>query len=185
VVPFLLLFVFGIFYVAVKNNGNCELATQSTTGTLDSTIDQSTSSTPRTSSGNLITEDVPIANNSKDSVAQPAVTPASVEKSNDGEEIPPQDTAASKDLKAPVTGNEKKADTDATDRPAGKYKVKSKAFFYNEPDESTRRSAFINHWNNATLTPLDETEDFIYIIYTNVEGQTSKGWLRKQDLIRL
>jgi serine/threonine protein kinase len=63
-----------------------------------------------------------------------------------------------------------------------KYTVISKAYFHDKPDESTRRNAFIVHWNNAVLTPLDETDDFIYVVYTNDRGQTSKGWLRKVDL---
>lgn len=62
------------------------------------------------------------------------------------------------------------------------YTVISKAFFYTAPDESSRRPAFINHWNNAVLTPQDEMNGFIYIVYTNDRGQTSRGWLRKKDL---
>lgn len=64
-----------------------------------------------------------------------------------------------------------------------RYTVKSKAFFYNQPDESTRREAFIVHWNNARLTPLEEKDGFIYVVFTNHLGQTSKGWLRKTDLV--
>jgi len=65
------------------------------------------------------------------------------------------------------------------------YKVISKAYFYNEPDESTRRAAFVNHWNNsyATIKPIDEKNGFIYVVFQNHLGQTSKGWLRKKDLI--
>ncbi len=64
----------------------------------------------------------------------------------------------------------------------GRYTVISKAYFYNTPDENTRREAFINHWNNAILTPSDDMNGFIYIVYTNANGQTSRGWLRKKDL---
>jgi len=67
----------------------------------------------------------------------------------------------------------------------GAFKVKSKAYFHNQPDESTRRNAFIVHWNNAVLHPLKEENHFVYIVFTNDEGQTSKGWLRKKDLIKL
>ena len=67
----------------------------------------------------------------------------------------------------------------------GSYKVRSKAYFHNEPNETTKRNAFIVHWNNAVLHPLKEEGDFVYIVFTNHLGQTSKGWLRKQDLIRL
>jgi eukaryotic-like serine/threonine-protein kinase len=63
-----------------------------------------------------------------------------------------------------------------------KYTVKSKAFFHNQPDETTRREAFIVHWNNAVLEALDEKNGFIYVVYTNEAGQTSRGWLKKSDL---
>ena len=46
-----------------------------------------------------------------------------------------------------------------------RYTVKSKAFFYNEPDESTRREAFIVHWNNARLKTLEEKDGFIYVVF--------------------
>ncbi len=64
------------------------------------------------------------------------------------------------------------------------YKVVSKAYFYNEPDESTRRKAYIIHWNNsyANIKPLDEKNGFVYVVFTNHLNQTSKGWLRKKDL---
>ncbi len=60
--------------------------------------------------------------------------------------------------------------------------AKGLAHFHNSPDPSTKRKAFINHWNKAILTPLDEQNGFIYIIYTNHLGQTSKGWLQIKDL---
>lgn len=85
-----------------------------------------------------------------------------------------------------------KSGTDAVQKPkppaqeeTDSYKVRSKAFFYNQPDESSRRDAFIVHWNNAVLHPLKEENDFVYIVFTNHEGQTSKGWLRKKDLTKL
>ena len=66
----------------------------------------------------------------------------------------------------------------------GKYKIVSKAYFHNEPDESTRRNAFVVHWNNsyATLNALDEENGFVYVVFKNDQNQTSKGWLRKKDL---
>lgn len=64
-----------------------------------------------------------------------------------------------------------------------KYTVsKGQAHFHNAPDPSTRRKAFINHWNKAVLEPLEERNGFIYIIYRNHQGQTSKGWLNTKDL---
>jgi serine/threonine-protein kinase len=67
----------------------------------------------------------------------------------------------------------------------GLYTVNEKAFFYTEPDESTRRNAFIVKWNNAVLAALNDKPGFIYVVYTNKEGQTSRGWLRKADLTRV
>lgn len=58
----------------------------------------------------------------------------------------------------------------------------SKAYFHDEPDESTRRAAFITHWNKAVLTPLEEKNGFVYVVFTNHLGQTSKGWIKKSDL---
>ena len=64
----------------------------------------------------------------------------------------------------------------------GKYKVVNKAYFHNEPDESTRREAFIIHWNNAVLQPTKEENGFVYVVFTNHLGQTSRGWLKKSEL---
>ena len=86
------------------------------------------------------------------------------------------DTAAS--------NSQPNGDTASPDEVIAKYKLASKkAYFHNQPDESTRRRAFINHWNNAIVEALDEQNGFIYIIYTNSLGQTSKGWLNKKDLV--
>jgi len=70
-----------------------------------------------------------------------------------------------------------------SNKSSGKYTVISKAYFYNTPDESTRREAYITHWNNAVLTPSDDINGFVYIVYSNNKGQTSRGWLRKKDLL--
>jgi serine/threonine-protein kinase len=73
--------------------------------------------------------------------------------------------------------------TENEDTGKSRYTVKSKAFFHDQPDEATRREAFIVSWNNARLTPLEEKNGFIYVVFTNHLGQTSKGWLRLQDLV--
>lgn len=57
------------------------------------------------------------------------------------------------------------------------------AYFYSSPDEASKRAANINVWNNARLKAIDDRNGFIYVVYTNDKGQTSKGWLRKKDLI--
>lgn len=57
------------------------------------------------------------------------------------------------------------------------------AYFHSRPDEASKRDANINQWNNARLKAIDDQNGFIYVVYTNDKGQTSKGWLRKKDLI--
>ncbi len=65
----------------------------------------------------------------------------------------------------------------------GQYKVAvARAYFYGEPDVTTRHSAYMVP-SNDILTALDESNGFIYIEFTNSKGQTSKGWLRKSDLV--
>ncbi len=65
------------------------------------------------------------------------------------------------------------------------YMVTSKAYFYNTPDESTRRNAFVVPSNNAILNALDEQNNFILVEFRNQLGQSSKGWLRKKDVQQL
>jgi hypothetical protein len=129
---------------------------------------------------------------------------------------PPKDTITTVSKKVPVTiaatSTSKKADAEPTSIPVerlkelpevqternekapetainskGRYKIAGKAYFHDEPDESTRRNAFVIHWNNsyATLEALDETTNFIYVEFRNHKKQVSKGWLRKKDLIPL
>jgi serine/threonine-protein kinase len=63
-----------------------------------------------------------------------------------------------------------------------KYRVNSdKTFFHNEPDASTRRNAFLS--KGDPITAFDDQNGFVYTEFTNSRGQTSKGWLRKDDLL--
>lgn len=76
-------------------------------------------------------------------------------------------------------------DDAGTNNPSGagsKYRVITIAHFHDRPDENSKRNAFMTYQDRATLTALDEQNDFIYIIFTNTKGQTSKGWIRKKDL---
>ena len=67
----------------------------------------------------------------------------------------------------------------------GQYKVLSdRAYFHNEPDEATRRGAYMVQ-SNDIISALEEKNGFIYTEFTNQSGQTSKGWLKKSDLITL
>ena len=62
------------------------------------------------------------------------------------------------------------------------YRVQSpKAYFHNAPDELTKREAYMVA-STERLSPLKETDDFIYIEFRNQNNKLSKGWLRKKDL---
>ena len=74
--------------------------------------------------------------------------------------------------------------TEDTVRTPVAFKVASaRAYFHNDADESTRRSAFIPM--NGSLEGTDEKNGFVYTEYTNSKGQVSKGWLKRQDLVTL
>lgn len=64
----------------------------------------------------------------------------------------------------------------------GKYKVLEKANFYSAPNEGTQRSVFIRGDSDKVLEALKEENGFVYVVYTNDLGYTSRGWLSKKDL---
>jgi eukaryotic-like serine/threonine-protein kinase len=67
------------------------------------------------------------------------------------------------------------------DRRSGNvYTIINTAFFYNAPDKNSRSDIYLTA-GDATLTLLDETNDFSYVIFTNDQGKTTKGWLLKKD----
>lgn len=75
--------------------------------------------------------------------------------------------------------------TQSPKRIIGQYKVlASRAYFHNRPDESTKRIAYLIP-SNDVVAASDEQNNFIYTEFTNSKGQTSKGWVRKTDLITL
>lgn len=70
----------------------------------------------------------------------------------------------------------------ASAKGSGQYTVITVAHLHDAPDERTRRSAFITQSNGAILNSLDDQNGYIYVEFTNSQGQTSKGWLLKKDL---
>jgi hypothetical protein len=66
--------------------------------------------------------------------------------------------------------------------PKGRYEVNSaRAYFHNEADPETRREAYLVPSDGA-MTVIDEQGDFVYVVFTNDQQQTSKGWVLKRDL---
>ena len=99
-----------------------------------------------------------------------------------GKKTKQRNTVEHKTVKGKKESSENKSISKAEAK--GLYKIISKAYFHNEPDEATRRDAFVVHWNNsyARLKAHDEKNGFIYVVFHNHLNQTSKGWLRKKDL---
>lgn len=64
----------------------------------------------------------------------------------------------------------------------GRYRINSKANFYNTPDENNMRSTFIS--GNKAVRAIEERNGFIFVEYTNDLGFTVKGWLSKKDLTK-
>jgi len=65
------------------------------------------------------------------------------------------------------------------------YTVRDTAFFHNQPDEHSGRKTYLDPLKKSILKPIDEKNGFIYIVYTNQFGRTSKGWINKKDLVPL
>ncbi len=63
-----------------------------------------------------------------------------------------------------------------------KYVVIDTTFFHDQPDKSTRRKSYLDSLNNNVLNAIDDKNGFIYIVYTNGFGRTSKGWINKKDI---
>ena len=63
-----------------------------------------------------------------------------------------------------------------------KYKVLDTTYFHDKPDKQTARNTYLDPHKKAVLTSLGDSNGFIYIVYTNKTGITSKGWINKKDL---
>ena len=62
------------------------------------------------------------------------------------------------------------------------YTVITKAYFYSEPDTRKRKRLYLEPRKDLVLNPTNEQNGFVYAVYVNKRGQTTKGWLNKQDL---
>jgi serine/threonine protein kinase len=83
------------------------------------------------------------------------------------------------------TGDTEAVVTDTAKGTTGEYiVVASKAYFHNEPDLATRRDAYLVP-SSEVIRTTDERNGFVYTEFTNSNGKTSSGWIRKKDLITL
>lgn len=62
------------------------------------------------------------------------------------------------------------------------FKVKTpKAYFHNNADPRSKRNAYLLR-SEQVLTPLKDSNSFVYIEFVNAMNKRSRGWLRIQDL---
>lgn len=99
-----------------------------------------------------------------------------------GEQVPAEEV--------PQANNEAVTDNSGDDaeqtQRAPKYTVSAtRAYFYSEPNEGSRRNNFLAKWNKPELTALDDKNGFIYVVFFTNNGEVTKGWLRKRDLSRI
>jgi serine/threonine protein kinase len=67
-------------------------------------------------------------------------------------------------------------------RSGNEYKILHTAYFYDAPDKNSRSDIYLTA-GDATLTLLNETNDFRFAIFTDEKGKAIKGWLLKKDFI--
>jgi eukaryotic-like serine/threonine-protein kinase len=136
-------------------------------------------------------EDDAIANNTTSDAAlgqsPVTITPEFVQDTVTAvSEMPTQPQSQDPELTSEEINNQQQTDTTnkmSTAESGPKYTIAAeRAYFHNDPDENTRRAAYMIPSGEVALKPLEERNGFVYIIFTNTDGQTSKGWLRKQDL---
>ncbi|MEO7307578.1 MAG: serine/threonine-protein kinase [Ferruginibacter sp.] len=77
-------------------------------------------------------------------------------------------------------GSTTKNDLHKTNR----FRIKRNAFFYERPDKNTRNNYYIVD-REATLTAIQEEDEFIYVKFVDSRGKTTQTWLAKDDLDRI
>lgn len=99
-----------------------------------------------------------------------------------------------KEYEAQMTAAAERANTEAKAKETGtvivsegkKYQLpKGTVYFYEAPNATSIRSGVLGLWSNAKFNVIEESNGFIYVIHTNKDGQTTKGWLNKNDLKEL
>jgi hypothetical protein len=58
--------------------------------------------------------------------------------------------------------------------------TQSKAYFHQKPNEKSRKDTYLLY--GAKILVSNETQYFVYTIFTNTDGITSKGWILKTDI---
>jgi len=63
-----------------------------------------------------------------------------------------------------------------------KYTVINKTYFHYQPDSTKKKGVFLEPRKDIVLTPKNEKNGFVYVVYINSRGEATHGWLDKKDL---
>lgn len=58
--------------------------------------------------------------------------------------------------------------------------IQPKAYFHQKPNQNSRKDTYLLY--GAKILALNETRYYVYTIFTNTDGITSKGWVLKTDI---
>ena len=82
-----------------------------------------------------------------------------------------------------VSFNAKPGDeTNTHNIPGTKYTVINKAWFHSDPDSGKIKPVYIIPRKDLIVISRAEEKGFVYVIYTNHKGESTHGWLDKNDL---
>jgi type I restriction enzyme M protein len=107
-------------------------------------------------------------------------SPTATQSSSNNNKKPVIDSVDSSVVTDP---EETKPNTDST-LPHG-YTVVNKTWFYRTPDTTDQKNLFLEPRPNLVLTPTNEENGFVYVVYINKKGEATRGWLNKKDLARI
>ncbi len=118
-------------------------------------------------------------NNTPDSSTNIKVSNTSNETQEDTAKV--ENTASSTE---PQTTSPKPTPAGKTSASDGstKYTIINKTWFHFGPDSSKLKPVFLEPGRDVVLTPKDEKNGFVYVVYVNSKGQATHGWLNKKDL---
>lgn len=74
------------------------------------------------------------------------------------------------------------ASTSINSAEATKYTVINKAYFHYQPDSTKKKPVFLTPRKDLVLSPKEEKNGFVYVVYVNSRGESTHGWLSKKDL---
>ncbi|MGN6249215.1 MAG: HsdM family class I SAM-dependent methyltransferase [Ginsengibacter sp.] len=113
-------------------------------------------------------------------------TSNSFKVSNVSENTTPDTTATNEnptsEPSAQQVQNTDTASTSTNNTEATKYTVINKAYFHYQPDSTKKKPVYLTPRKDLILSPKDEKNGFVYVVYVNSRGQATHGWLSKKDL---